>query len=262
LGKVLYELITGLNRSEFPSLPDSLYSRSDRAALFELNQVVLKACAPAPAERYANAKALLKDLLIVRSGQSLLRVQSLQRLLSFNNRFGVFNVTRFAGATILLLIMALSAGTPWRTDSIALYAAYWLFALASVVFSLSSSNARILNSYSIPVVDMPMLFVMQSTSMALAGNYLDAETYGRLTGATAGYSIAMYSLLIMLATLSVKFFQIMFAFLLAFFFQSRLCSQAGLSPVASVEAFFLLLLVSGLCYFARRHVLVRSTTTS
>ncbi len=52
LGKVLYEAATGLDRREFPKLPEDLRSWSDVAQVFELNEIILKACAQDSKDRY------------------------------------------------------------------------------------------------------------------------------------------------------------------------------------------------------------------
>lgn len=63
LGKVLYELSTGLDRFRFPDIPGELISGPDGAALAEMNQVLLKACQRDPAARHPTAKELHRDLL-------------------------------------------------------------------------------------------------------------------------------------------------------------------------------------------------------
>src|ERR1039458_3424782 len=51
-GKVLYEAATGLDRREFPKLSDDLRSWPDAAQVFELNEIILKACAQDAKSRY------------------------------------------------------------------------------------------------------------------------------------------------------------------------------------------------------------------
>jgi len=62
LGKVLYELSTGLDRQQFPQLPPDLNRLSDHRALLKLNEVILRACETNPARRYADGTAMLTDL--------------------------------------------------------------------------------------------------------------------------------------------------------------------------------------------------------
>ncbi len=52
LGKVLYEAATGMDRREFPKLPEDLRSWADAAQVFELNEIILKACAQDAKDRY------------------------------------------------------------------------------------------------------------------------------------------------------------------------------------------------------------------
>jgi TolB-like protein/cytochrome c-type biogenesis protein CcmH/NrfG len=73
LGKVFYELSTGLDRQEFPQLPTDLTRLADHEALLDLNEVVLRACDPSPADRYRDGAALLADLEKLRAGHSVIR---------------------------------------------------------------------------------------------------------------------------------------------------------------------------------------------
>jgi tetratricopeptide (TPR) repeat protein len=71
LGKVLYELSTGQDRTAWPQPPDDLTSRSDREQLLELNAILHRACAPNVNERYPDAAAMEADLKRLASGQSI-----------------------------------------------------------------------------------------------------------------------------------------------------------------------------------------------
>ncbi|MEW6160033.1 MAG: CHASE2 domain-containing protein, partial [Verrucomicrobiota bacterium] len=80
LGKLLYEASMGQDRKQFPAFPDSLAEREDRAALLELNKIILRACAAAPEQRCPTAEALMKDLQALQeklfAGAALPREQS------------------------------------------------------------------------------------------------------------------------------------------------------------------------------------------
>jgi serine/threonine protein kinase len=78
LGKVLYEAATGLDRRQFPKLPHDLRSWPDAKQVFELNEIIVKACATAPGARYADAKAMLGELEMLSRGKSVRRRRSLQ----------------------------------------------------------------------------------------------------------------------------------------------------------------------------------------
>ncbi len=78
LGKVLYEALTGLDRRQLPQLPPDLRDWPDARLVFELNEVILKACETDPRRRYASATALGEDLVLLRRGQSVKRRRNFQ----------------------------------------------------------------------------------------------------------------------------------------------------------------------------------------
>jgi TolB-like protein len=80
LGKVLYELSTGLDRQQFPQFPPELNRLPDRQALLKLNEVVLRACDPLPERRYAEGRALLADLLTLQAGRPVRQLNPGRRL--------------------------------------------------------------------------------------------------------------------------------------------------------------------------------------
>jgi hypothetical protein len=69
LGKVLYELSTGLDRQEFPQLPSALGRLPDHEALIALNAVILRACEAHPDKRHRDGAALLADLEALQTGR-------------------------------------------------------------------------------------------------------------------------------------------------------------------------------------------------
>jgi hypothetical protein len=69
LGKVLYELSTGLDRQEFPQLPSALGRLPDQEALLALNAVILRACEAHPDKRHRDGAALLADLEALQTGR-------------------------------------------------------------------------------------------------------------------------------------------------------------------------------------------------
>ena len=86
LGKVLYEAATGLDRRELPKLPENIRTWPDAAQVFELNEVILKACASQPMDRYQTAEEMYADLALLRSGQSVRDRHSLERRLRVTRR--------------------------------------------------------------------------------------------------------------------------------------------------------------------------------
>ena len=80
LGRVLYEAVTGLDRRQLPQLPPDLRAWPDARLVFELNEVILKACASDPRQRYATAMAMLGDLDLLQRGRSVKRRRTRQQL--------------------------------------------------------------------------------------------------------------------------------------------------------------------------------------
>ncbi len=79
MGKVLYELATGLDRQRFPELPGGFAERADRTSFLELNAVILRACEPDLKRRQPDARALLEDLLMIQAGKSVRRLWAAER---------------------------------------------------------------------------------------------------------------------------------------------------------------------------------------
>src|ERR1022692_3453999 len=71
LGKVLYEAATGLDRREFPKLPDNLRTWPDAAQVFELNEIILKACAADTGQRFQSVQEMLAELALLQQGTSI-----------------------------------------------------------------------------------------------------------------------------------------------------------------------------------------------
>jgi tetratricopeptide (TPR) repeat protein len=100
LGKLLYEISTGCDRKEFPTLPPDVATRLDRQGLIELNAIVTRACQFGPSQRYATADAMLAELELLQRGHSVQRKRALQR--------GWAIVSR---ATMVLFALALSVAS-------------------------------------------------------------------------------------------------------------------------------------------------------
>ena len=81
LGKVIYEVATGEDRTRFPSLPIEADEVADHADLLELNAVILKACSTDPRSRYQTAEELASDLALLQSGRSVKRLRQVEHRL-------------------------------------------------------------------------------------------------------------------------------------------------------------------------------------
>ncbi len=103
LGKLLYEISTGKDRGEYPAPLTELTELPDHDRFQELNEVILKACEPDPAQRYAGMAALRRDLVLVQAGESVRHIHVLER------RF-----RRFRKLTAAFLALLLVGATAYR----------------------------------------------------------------------------------------------------------------------------------------------------
>ena len=79
LGKVLYEAATGLDRREFPDLPPDIRSWPDAEQVFELNEIILKACAQDSKDRYRTCDEMHADLALLVQGKSVKQKRARQQ---------------------------------------------------------------------------------------------------------------------------------------------------------------------------------------
>jgi serine/threonine protein kinase/tetratricopeptide (TPR) repeat protein len=100
LGKLLYEAVTGLDRRDFPRLPDEL---SEDEQLLELNAVIVKACKTEPAQRYRNTEEMEADLELLRLGKSVKQRRARQR------RLGWFTKAVLAACAVSAMLIVIPA---------------------------------------------------------------------------------------------------------------------------------------------------------
>ncbi len=106
LGKVLYEMLTGLDRLEFPSVPAEWVDRPHALAM-ELMEIIYRACDPRAVRRAEPAAELRADLALLQSGRSVRKVRGLERRVRLLTR---------AGAGVALA--ALVAGAAWAVTEL------------------------------------------------------------------------------------------------------------------------------------------------
>jgi WD40 repeat protein len=86
LGKVLYEISSGKDRKDYPEPPTLLGEFSNRQELLELGEVVKRACATNPRDRYGTAEQMQADLLLLKTGKSVRQTRMLERRLKIMTR--------------------------------------------------------------------------------------------------------------------------------------------------------------------------------
>lgn len=116
LGKVLYEAATGLDRREFPKLPEDLRSWPDAAQVFELNEIILKACAQNSKDRYQTCEELHADLALLGQGRSVKQKRTRQKRWSVMSRVLVFVAIIGISTLAVISLWRKSPPTrPWST---------------------------------------------------------------------------------------------------------------------------------------------------
>jgi len=75
LGKVLYEISTGMDRDEYPVLPAMSVDQAEDRDLIRFNRIVLQACRADPNRRYQSADELMTALLAFRFSRYDRRIQ-------------------------------------------------------------------------------------------------------------------------------------------------------------------------------------------
>ena len=73
LGKVLYEISTGKDRTEYPALPEMPGSHAETRDLILLNKIILKACRAKAWQRYQTAEEMMLALLAFQFDKAALR---------------------------------------------------------------------------------------------------------------------------------------------------------------------------------------------
>jgi tetratricopeptide (TPR) repeat protein len=104
LGKVLYEMSTGRDRQDFPQLPPDLREIPNRAALIELNEILLKACDSEPGRRYQSAEEMREDFELLRRGHSIKCRRAWSKRLAACRKAGLWgSLVALAAAAVLLV---------------------------------------------------------------------------------------------------------------------------------------------------------------
>lgn len=102
LGKTLYQLWTGLDRLEFPSLPAGFGLVADWSQFgAHLNRVLLRACDPSPSARFPSMRAFGDALRAVADGGAAARLRLTRRVL---------RVGALAGLAVMVLLVVFGLG--------------------------------------------------------------------------------------------------------------------------------------------------------
>jgi WD40 repeat protein/serine/threonine protein kinase len=90
LGKLLYVIATGSPPEAWPTWPEYASDLDDLEGFRELDAVFRKACDPDRSRRYQSAHEIHAQLLLLRAGRSMRRLQRLERIATGVRRYGLF----------------------------------------------------------------------------------------------------------------------------------------------------------------------------
>jgi serine/threonine protein kinase len=122
LGKVLYEMLSGRDRQEFPALPQDFTLESgdsgssivpnevrdgalQRNLSAELNQVVLAACESDSRLRYRSAQAMHEELALLNTGGSVKRKRTIERLWATGKKIAIAGILLLVAVTLSILMV-------------------------------------------------------------------------------------------------------------------------------------------------------------
>jgi serine/threonine protein kinase len=112
LGKVLYEAATGLDRREFPKLPEDLRTWPDAVKIFELNEIILKACTQDAKDRYPTCQETHNELALLQRGKSVIRKRGVQWYWATGKKAAIAFSIAAAVAALISLWPRFPAGRP------------------------------------------------------------------------------------------------------------------------------------------------------
>jgi len=155
------------------------------------------------------------------------------------------NLLRLIAATAFLALEWLpdqSMSQRMERATFLLLSAYVLVALVLLIVGLKLPRVARVSRLAIPFVDMPVMFFIQHLNLFNS----DAPR------AVGNFTLALFIIFILLAALSLEFWQILLATLVAVTLQLIIHMQAGETIYGMMGGVILLLSVATLCDFARR----------
>jgi serine/threonine protein kinase len=110
-GKVLYEISTGMDRLQYPSLPGDLGKTTEDHNLIQFNKIILRACRANPRDRFKSAEQMMAALLAFQFGvrkSQILRTQ--QRWANALGVIGALTAAGVVGGLLWRLVHLLNLG--------------------------------------------------------------------------------------------------------------------------------------------------------
>jgi signal transduction histidine kinase len=175
--------------------------------------------------------------------ESLVRALSHERLANARR----INLLRFVGVTFLFGLFGtlglVLAKRSWQ-GNLSVLAPYWVVTTALYFASRRLPGVARVAVWAIPVLDMPMLFLVQWMTFPNTPN----------PGAVAGYTMGVYVLLLLVQALSLDPRTIYFAAFIGATLEGVLQHLAGIDPGAIVSTFAIMGLAAVSCAYGSRRI--------
>lgn len=163
LGKVLYEISTGLDRMAFPEFPEGVCEFGDAHSFLELNEIILKACHPDRHLRYKSAKEMHVDLTLLHNGKSVRRLRLLERQFVIAKRAGLM------GVCAVMVLAGITSVQTWKRQVLADARLPQLEALA-IIADGGAGNLGHLNAKQDAVLSSNILSLISQRASAEKGS--------------------------------------------------------------------------------------------
>jgi adenylate cyclase len=160
-------------------------------------------------------------------------------------RLALFRLLGTTGFVVLKLVLGVGVGLPrWRAGVESMFV-YWLAAILIALAVRRSDHAARRASIAISFVDVPAVFLAQRAAQAASPD----------SSGTAGFTVGLLAMLVVLSSLSLDRRQIVLAATIASVLEVWLQAGAGVGAGAMVASVLLLGLVAGACIYASHRVL-------
>jgi signal transduction histidine kinase/CheY-like chemotaxis protein len=159
----------------------------------------------------------------------------------------LINLIRLWGVSAffaLFLLLGGVLGTAGWTGNFGLFATYWSITAGVFLWSWRFERAASLSFLAIAFLDMPMVFLLQEATLATSPS----------ASGVAGFTVGVYVLLVVLATLSLKDWYILLAAAVGSAFEVLLQYLAGVGAGGMLSTFIVLGLTATACSYARRRL--------
>jgi signal transduction histidine kinase len=191
----------------------------------------------APPDPHRRAESGSPDATSVTSA-ALVRALGEERLINARR----INLLRFSGITFFFALFVLLGWVlrlPTWQGNLRYFAPYWIVTALLFIAARRRDMAARLASWAVALVDMPMVFLLQWATFPTTPN----------RAAVAGYTMAIYVLLLVIEALSLYRLRIYYAAFIGACFEGLLQHLAGVEAGAIVSSFIIMGIAAAACAY-------------